>query len=154
MKARPARTSSAPRQRGFSLLEILVALAVLSIGLLGLAALQTMSMRMGHDSYQRTQATMLAYDIVDRMRANRAGLTAGLYSNVTFAYNPTAPDCVASACSPTTLADYDISTWKTILAAKLSQGEGAISTSGTQRTITVKWRENDVPITLTLIVQL
>jgi type IV pilus assembly protein PilV len=154
MKVRPARTSSAPRQRGFSLLEILVALAVLSIGLLGLAALQTMSLRMGHDSYQRTQATMLAYDMVDRMRANRAALTAGRYDLVTFADNPTGTDCVASACTPDDLANYDIRTWKTVLAAKLSQGQGAISTSGTQRTITVQWRENDVPITLTLVVQI
>ena len=52
-------------QRGFSLLEVLISLAVLSVGLLGLAALQTVGLRINHDSYQRTQATIMAYDIAD-----------------------------------------------------------------------------------------
>lgn len=144
------------RQHGFSLLEILIALVILSIGLLGLAALQTMSLRMGHDSYQRTQATMLAYDMVDRIRANPAGLAAGRYDTVAFADNPTGPDCVASTCTSDDLANYDIRTWQTTLAAKLSQGQGSIATDvGTaQRTFTIQWRENDVPVTLELKVRL
>ncbi|HLE93281.1 MAG TPA: type IV pilus modification protein PilV, partial [Sulfuricaulis sp.] len=58
------------QHRGFSLIEVLVALLVLSIGLLGLAALQTTSLQYNTGSYFRTQATFLAYDIIDRMRAN------------------------------------------------------------------------------------
>ncbi len=58
------------RQYGFSLLEVLIALLVLSIGLLGLAGLQTLGLKFNMQSYQRTQAALLAYDIVDRMRAN------------------------------------------------------------------------------------
>lgn len=156
MKAQHSRPKIRPRQRGFSLLEILVALAVLSIGLLGLAALQTMSLRMGHDSYQRTQATMLAYDMVDRMRANPTGVANGHYDTVTIADNPTGTDCVTSTCSSEQLANYDIRTWHSVLATKLSQGQGSIDTDITtgQRTITVIWRENDVPVRLEVIVQL
>lgn len=144
------------RQHGFSLLEILIALVILSIGLLGLAALQTMSLRMGHDSYQRTQATMLAYDMVDRIRANPAGLAAGRYDAVAFTDNPTGADCVTSTCTSDDLANYDIRTWQTTLAAKLSQGQGSIDTDvlTAQRTFTIQWRENDVPVTLELKVRL
>jgi len=60
------------RQSGFTLLEVLVAILVLSIGLLGLAGLMASSIRNNHSAYQRTQATWLAYDMIDRMRVNRA----------------------------------------------------------------------------------
>ena len=64
-------------QKGFSLVEILVALLILSIGLLGLAALQTTSLKFNTDSYMRTQATYFVYDIIDRMRANSDSVVAG-----------------------------------------------------------------------------
>ncbi len=56
---------------GFTLLEILVAVLVLSIGLLGIAGLQVTGLRFNHSAYARTQATLLAYELADRMRANR-----------------------------------------------------------------------------------
>jgi type IV pilus assembly protein PilV len=62
---------------GFSLIEVLVTLIILSIGLLGLAALQTTSVREGFDSGQRSQATWLAQELVERMRANPGGQKAG-----------------------------------------------------------------------------
>lgn len=154
MNAPLTRPKNRCRQHGFSLLEILIALMVLSIGLLGLAALQTMSLRMGHDSYQRTQATMLAYDMVDRMRANPQGLADGHYNVVMADDNPSGGDCVTSTCSTADLAAYDIRTWHSTLEEKLSDGKGTISTSGARRTITIQWRENDVPVKLEVIVQL
>ena len=141
-------------QRGFSLLEVLIALAVFSFGLLGLAALQTVSLRVGHDSYQRTQATMLAYDIVDRMRANPTGLAAGKDNIVLVTDNPGTANCVSVSCTTDELADFDIRSWHEVIAAKLSDGKGAISSSGTTRTITITWRENDLPIRLQLVVQI
>ena len=66
-------------QYGFTLLEVLIALLVLSIGLLGLAALQTTGLRSNLMASMRTQATQLAYDITDRMRANPKGVEAGEY---------------------------------------------------------------------------
>ena len=59
------------RARGFSLLEVLIALVVLAVGLLGFALLQTMSLRFAQSANHRTQATNLAYDLLDQMRANR-----------------------------------------------------------------------------------
>jgi type IV pilus assembly protein PilV len=69
---------------GFTLIETLVAVLVLSIGLLGIAALQLTSLQSNSTATQRSQATFLAYDIVDRMRANKRQAVAGAY-NVTFA---------------------------------------------------------------------
>lgn len=56
---------------GFSMIEVLVALVILAIGLLGFALLQTMNMRFTQSANYRTQATNLAYDLLDQMRANR-----------------------------------------------------------------------------------
>ena len=70
-------------QRGFSLLEVLIAVVVLSIGLLGLASLQATSLRMNQEALMRSQEAHLAYDMIDRMRANRPGFIAGTYNEPT-----------------------------------------------------------------------
>jgi len=57
-------------QTGTSLIEVLVSVVIISIGLLGLAALQSTSLKLSYESYIRTQATFLAYDMIDRIRAN------------------------------------------------------------------------------------
>ena len=81
-------------QRGMTLIEILVAIVVLSIGLLGLAGLQLKGMQVNQGSVYRWQAAMLAEDIVDRMRADRV---AALNGNYTFA----AATPAAGAAAPT-----------------------------------------------------
>jgi type IV pilus assembly protein PilV len=72
--------SSRAVQRGMTLIEILVAIVVLSIGLLGLAGLQLKGLQVGQGSTYRWQAAMLAEDIVDRMRSDRGSAGAGNYS--------------------------------------------------------------------------
>lgn len=101
------------RQRGFNLIEVLVTLIVLAVGLLGLATLQNLGLRLGHQSYERTQATLLIYDIIDRMRANPAGVTAGNYLIALTASPPSAgTDCGSVACTaPAAMAAYDLNQW-------------------------------------------
>jgi type IV pilus assembly protein PilV len=60
------------QDKGYSLLEVLIALVILAIGLLGLAGLQMQGLKDNHSSQLRSQATFLAADIIDRMQANRA----------------------------------------------------------------------------------
>ncbi|WP_058835265.1 type IV pilus modification protein PilV [Luteimonas abyssi] len=67
----PRRFGTLRAARGFSLIEVLVALVILGVGLLGFALLQTMNLRFAQSANQRTQATNLAYDLLDQMRANR-----------------------------------------------------------------------------------
>lgn len=155
-------------QRGFSLIEVLVALFVLSIGLLGLAALQTTGLRFNTQSYQRTQATLNAYDIIDRIRANSGGITAGSYDNINLSYSPPAADCAAATCSIAQMADYDIGQWKASLTNLLSQGQGGIcrgtltlnpyscvvDATTTQFMVGITWTETDLTQNLTVEAEL
>lgn len=131
------------KDTGFTLLEVLIALLVLSIGLLGLAALQTSGLRSNQMASMRTQATQLAYDITDRMRANTVGTGDGDYV-VNNATHPTATkNCTSASCSPTELATFDLDEWKDSLAL-LPGGVGEIvQTAATPltHTITVRWNE-------------
>lgn len=74
-------TASRMNQRGASLLEVLVSMAILAIGLLGQAALQVTSLQRNQSALQRSQATLLAYDLVDRMRSSRSATLEGRYDN-------------------------------------------------------------------------
>lgn len=74
-----SRAASA-NQAGFSLLEVLIAVLVLSVGLLGMAALQINAMKNNQSSYQRTQAVMLSYFMLDAMRTNRRDVADGNYN--------------------------------------------------------------------------
>ena len=149
------------QSRGFSLVEVLVALLVLSIGLLGLAALQTTSLQYNTGSYLRTQATFLAYDIIDRMRANS---TAVVDSDGTGYDQPTSSavsfsvDCGVSSCTSAQLANYDVKKWYDRAVATLPNAAATPPTinigSTKQVTITIRWMERDLPLSQTWIVQL
>lgn len=68
-------------QRGASLLEVLVAIVIVSFGLLGLAGLQMTSVKSNHSAYERSQATLLAYDLSDRMRAMHSEALNGRFDD-------------------------------------------------------------------------
>jgi type IV pilus assembly protein PilV len=172
MSDREQRAVFHPRrraQRGFSLLEVLVALLVLSIGLLGLAALQTMGLKFNTQSYQRTQAVLNAYDIIDRIRANPAGMAGGNYDDIGIAATPpTLPTCgTAPGCNPAQMADYDVAQWKVSLAQLLTEGRGAVCrgdlaadlstctvAGGTSFQVGIEWKENDLAIRMVVEAQL
>lgn len=134
---RPARTGD---QRGFTLIEILIALVVLSIGLLGLAGLQANSLKNNNSAYQRTQASLLANEMLDRIRANRQGLDANAYDSID-STSTSDPGCITSGCTPTQMAQYDADNWATRLANLLPAGRGRVSGAGADSvfTITVMW---------------
>jgi type IV pilus assembly protein PilV len=146
------------RQNGFTLFEVLVAVVVFSIGLIGLANLQGYSMSSSYNAHLRTQATALATSIVDRMRANRAqALTANAYTT-DFATNPpsTSIDC-SSGCTPEQMAQLDLLEWKCNLGryaeetfcenlvsqATLPNGDGEIKAiANGQIEVTVRWSDS------------
>lgn len=96
---------------GFTLLEVLISMVVLAVGLFGLAGLQVMSVRSNTSAYYRSIASMMAYDIMDRMRANPVGLAAGDYDDVNNAADN--PSCAAGGvdCSTQQLAFNDLNEW-------------------------------------------
>jgi len=117
------------RQTGMTLIEILVSLLILSIGLLGMAGLQTVSLRNTQSAYQRTQAAILSTDIVERVRANLQGVEAGSYDNA--AGELTAACNSAAGCSAAQMAANDVAEWKQALAATLPEGEGTLCADAT-----------------------
>lgn len=115
--------------RGFSLIEVLIAVLILSIGLLGLAGMQVASLRFNHNAYMRSQATFLAHDVIERMRANRAQALTGAYA-------------VAFGAAPSggTVAGDDLVQWKARLANELPQGDGAVAVDAVGvATVEVRW---------------
>lgn len=130
------------QQSGFTLLEILVAIVVLSLGLLGLAGLQAATLRNNQIAYYRAIATQQTYDMADRIRANQAGVAAGAYNNLT-AVIPADPDCVANVCTPANMAVADHSQWNNNNARMLPGGTGTVvSVAGGSFDITISWNEN------------
>lgn len=79
---RPGRPRRPGKMSGFSMIEVLVALLVLALGLLGFALLQTMNLRYTQSADYRTHATNLAYELLDQMRANK--MTAADYETASF----------------------------------------------------------------------
>lgn len=128
-------------QRGFSLIEVLVSLVVTSIGLLGLAGLQASGLRNNTTAYIRTIATQQAYDITDRMRANRAGIDAGDYDSITAAVGDPGCGAEGSACTPAQMAAYDAYIWNSANAALLPNGQGIVTRNGDLFTVTLMWDE-------------
>ena len=101
---------------GFTLLENLVALLILSIGLLGIAGLQAFTLKSGTSSAMRLTAIQQANEMADRIRANVGGVYpppggTRLYDAVTPATVPTSKDCAAGACTPAEIEAYDIKQW-------------------------------------------
>lgn len=128
---------------GFTLIEVLVAMVTVSVGLLGLAALQTLGMRYNYQSEQLSIATQLAYEMADRMRANLVGVGQGNYN--AFSAKPlTDTGCNnTTSCTPAQLASHDAFEWYTDIAAALPGCTASISGSGggSLFTITINWQE-------------
>ena len=97
------------RQSGFTMIEVLVTIAILVVGLLGLAAMQTLSTLAELESYQRSQALVLVRDMADRMTANKAQITSYVASDVGLA----PIDCAAYIPIPPSPGDYklDLCEW-------------------------------------------
>lgn len=129
-------------QTGFTLVEVLVALVILSVGLLGLAGLHLNGLRNNESAYLRSQATLQAYDMVDRMRANLAGLEAGGYNAITGPVSD--PGCISAGCTPLQIAAYDAFQWNTANAGLLPSGSGTVTGTGAGSvfTVTVAWDDN------------
>jgi type IV pilus assembly protein PilV len=113
------------RNRGFTLIEALVALVVLSIGMLGIAALYVEGLRASRAALVRTEAVTLATDMADRIRANR---DAGAAYEGAAAVAADA-DCEAggAGCTPAELAAHDLFIWGEAIGDALPGGSGSVT---------------------------
>lgn len=129
------------RQCGMSLIEVLVAALVLSVGLLGLASLQAVAIRFNHSALLRTQADNLAHEILDAMRANIQSAKDGDYDRD---YGDTWP--TVGPNSP--IADIDLANWGTRISEQLPAGEGELDVThnapSTVANVRIHWQEREV----------
>ncbi len=162
-----ARPPVAPR-RGIALMEALIGVLLLSMAALAYAALQMRGLTGNASAMWRSKATLLAYEMADRLRANPTGVADGRYAALTA---PTeAPACGAnSACTPANMARLDHAQWSTALANDLPQGSGVVCLdatpddgvaaspacdgAGTVFAVKVFWSERGQPSRLTVAVR-
>lgn len=112
--------------RGFTLLEVLIALLVFSLGLLGMAGLLMVAVKTNHSAYLRTQASFLAQSMADRMRANTPRVWAGDYST-SYPSGDTDPCTSAAACTRANVATRDKAIWSTQLIDLLPNATATIA---------------------------
>lgn len=111
------------------MLEVLVAVLITSIGLLGLAALQTFSLKISQSAHYRSLASQLAYDMSDRMRGNMNGVLANQYNRTGIAtdYANAVANCnTATGCVAADLAKNDAYEWQQMVQTLLPGGEGIV----------------------------
>ena len=134
------RTSTRRPQRGFSMIEVLVTMLIISLALLGTAGLQAYAMRMNQGAQFRSLAVFLVADLAERIEANRAQAVAGQYvvatSGVPAAVNTT---CRDGTCSAAQLAVFDLSQWQNTVATALPQSTWTIvqTVAGNPSTYTI-----------------
>ena len=155
------------RTKGFSLIELLVAVLVMGIGVLGITALQMVSLQNNRGALLRADAVQLAYDMMDRIRAN----TGAAYGALDIGDGPpAATDCMANNCTAAQMAAFDLAVWKCSLGTHnadntcvdfrtddvlpaitvspgLPSGDGSLAIDGATGvvTITVQWQDANDP---------
>jgi type IV pilus assembly protein PilV len=135
-------SSSKQRQTGFSLIEALVSLVVISVGMIGIAALYGQGLGAGRTALYRTIAVNLASDMADRIRVNRLGgaAYAGMPAN-----NECDPETGGGRdCTPAEMAAHDLFVWTNEVAARLPNGVGTVDFAAGEPatyTVNVSWQE-------------
>jgi len=134
--------------KGFTLLEVMIAMVIFAVGLLGLAGMQSIAFQNEHSSYSRSQAILLAYEIVDRIKANPDGSSAYIIGANTLTVDGYTGStmCIDNDCTITDMVKYDMGLWKAALPSLLPAGLGAltrtVTSDNTTHTITVHWDED------------
>ena len=112
------------REQGFSLIEVLVAMIILAVGLLGIAGLFANSLKSADNAYMHSQAVVLAYDMGDRIRAKAE------------------------------LAQADLYEWNTTVASTLPGGNTSVAVNGNAATVTVGWNNRGQTHSFAIVIQL
>ena len=151
MFLKDSRTGYSRLQRGFSLVEVLIALVIMSVGMLGIAGLYVQSLQAGRTSMLRHNAVTLAGDIADRIRANP---TAGIAYAGAGADN----DCVAMGtdCDEASMAAHDIFLWDDQAVDTLPSGDVTVAFDDTNNppeyTIRVDWVEPGINLFYQIVI--
>lgn len=129
------RKLSTQTQRGAGLIEVMVTVLILATSLLAMGALQNRSLQFNHGAYLRSQANLMAYDMLDRVRINRDNLADYAHE---LGENPPGGGGVANE---------DISDWLDSIAGVLPEGQGGVECVNATRvcTVNIRWIDDDRP---------
>ncbi|TAA45624.1 type IV pilus modification protein PilV [Pseudoxanthomonas winnipegensis] len=128
------------RAGGFTLLEVMIAILILGFGLLGLAMMQTMSVRFSESSNQRTQATNLVYELLDQMRSNR--LLVAQYAAASYTATSTGTTCNYPTSGTAVSVSDSITLWQCRARATLGDGSSAVVTyTDGVATVSLNWND-------------
>jgi type IV pilus assembly protein PilV len=131
------------RNAGFSLLEVLVALFLITVALLGTAGMQAYGVKVTQGGQFRAQAVLLGTDLMERVEANNVAAVAGNYV-ATLPAPPITFDCVTTPCLPARMAAYDLDQFQQNLARQLPAATATITITGAGPfvyTLTINWQE-------------
>lgn len=121
---------------GYTLVEVMVAVAILGIGVVGLVGLQADSARYQNATHHQTLATLLARDLAERIRANAGAASDGGYVGDG---TGSSPDCVSGTCTPTQLAAFDLAAWRQRALDRLPSAWVDSSRNGATYTLRIGW---------------
>lgn len=125
----PTHISPMPMSRGFSLIEALVTLVVLSIGMLALANLQLQTLMDSRTASTRNYAALMTYNLADQLRTNSTAVNNGTFNSP--AATPVADCFTAAGCTPDEMAATTYATWLANVQATMLNGDGIVCTDGT-----------------------
>ena len=116
-------------QAGYALFEALIAVVIAAVGFVGAARMQTLGLAMNNSTQVRQKATLLGYQMADRIRANQAGVSAHAYDSPSAG----ATDCLTAStgCTPAQLAAADLGQWQGEIGSQLPGGTGVVCLDST-----------------------
>lgn len=120
------------KEKGFSMLEVLVAMVIIAIGLMGNAAVILKTKKLNSNAYMHSQAVLLANDMVERLRVNRAHALSGDFAHA----------IGAGSSADATIVGAEVNDWLQRVSDSLLEGDGSVSVNSTgQVTIVIQWKE-------------
>ncbi|HFC53932.1 MAG TPA: type IV pilus modification protein PilV [Gammaproteobacteria bacterium] len=128
---------------GFTMVEVMVALLIFTISLLGLAGLQAASLRDNQSALLNSTAAQLISSMGERIRANPEGASAGGYlvdSSSGASPEPPPANCYTGQCSPAQIAASDAYEWLSAVSSRLPSASGKVTSNGDVYTVSVTWR--------------
>jgi len=120
------------RQSGVGMIEVLIAIVLVALGVLAISRMQTNTVRVNHSALLRSQASLLVYDLTDRMRVDRENALAGVYNR----------DYTDSAPAGGTPAGVELGEWLERVDEQLPAGQGQVAQNGDQFTVAVRWDDS------------
>lgn len=143
--------NSSRKNQGFTLIEVLVSLLIMTLGIVGVLKMQTQSLKSNQRAYFRTHADLLSRDMLARMQANKVAAREGKYKYTADTKPTSTTDCQTTECSATQLAEWDLYQWYEQVERQLPAGSAKVENFGGDKNrylISIRWDDHRTSQTL------